>query len=42
MEVTYPDKAEFKKLMQPAYDRMKAIAGEENIAAFIKMVDEAK
>ena len=42
MEVTYPDKAEFKKLMKPAYDRMKAIAGEENIAAFIKMVDEAK
>ena len=42
MEVTYPDKKEFKKLMKPAYDRMKAIAGEENIAAFIKMVDEAK
>jgi tripartite ATP-independent transporter DctP family solute receptor len=42
MEVTYPDKREFKKLMKPAYDRMKAIAGEENIAAFIKMVDEAK
>jgi TRAP-type transport system periplasmic protein len=42
MEVTTPDKTEFKKLMKPAYDRMKAIAGEENIAAFIKMVDEAK
>jgi tripartite ATP-independent transporter DctP family solute receptor len=42
MEVTYPDKKEFKKLMKPAYDRMAAIAGEENIAAFIKMVDEAK
>jgi tripartite ATP-independent transporter DctP family solute receptor len=42
MEITYPDKSEFKKLMKPAYDRMKAIAGEENIAAFIKMVDEAK
>ena len=42
MEVTSPDKAEFKKLMNPAYDRMKAIAGEDNIAAFIKMVDEAK
>jgi tripartite ATP-independent transporter DctP family solute receptor len=42
MEVTNPDKKEFKKLMKPAYDRMKAIAGEENIAAFIKMVDEAK
>jgi tripartite ATP-independent transporter DctP family solute receptor len=42
MEVTYPDKKEFKKLMKPAYDRMKAVAGEENIAAFIKMVDKAK
>jgi TRAP-type C4-dicarboxylate transport system substrate-binding protein len=42
MEITYPDKSEFKKLMNPAYDRMKAIAGEENIAAFIKMVDEVK
>ena len=42
MEVTYPNKAEFKKLMKPAYDRMKAIADEKNIAAFIKMVDEAK
>ncbi len=42
MEVTYPDKALFKALMGPAYDRMKPIAGEENIAAFTKMVDEAK
>ncbi|HSB04927.1 MAG TPA: TRAP transporter substrate-binding protein [Thermodesulfobacteriota bacterium] len=42
MEITLPDKSEFKKLMNPAYDRMKAIAGEENITAFIKMVDEAK
>lgn len=42
MAVTYPDKAKFKALMGPAYDRMKPIAGEENIAAFIKMVDAAK
>jgi TRAP-type transport system periplasmic protein len=42
MEVVIPNKAEFKKLMPPAYERMKAIAGEDNIAAFIKMVDEAK
>jgi len=28
--------------MKPAYDRMKAIAGEDNIAAFIKMTEEAK
>lgn len=42
MQVVYPDKAKFKALMKPAYDRMKAIAGEDNIAAFLKMVDEAK
>ncbi|HOO89635.1 MAG TPA: TRAP transporter substrate-binding protein [Syntrophales bacterium] len=42
MEVTYPDKKEFKKLMKPAYDRMKAVAGEENIAAFVEMVEKAK
>ncbi len=42
MEVTYPDKAKFKALMKPAYDRMKAIAGEDNIAAFVKMAEEAK
>jgi tripartite ATP-independent transporter DctP family solute receptor len=42
MEVVYPDKSRFKSMMQPAYDRMKAIAGEENITAFIKIVDEAR
>ena len=42
VDVSTPDKAPFKKLMGPAYDRMKAIADEENIKAFVKMVDEAK
>jgi TRAP-type transport system periplasmic protein len=42
MEVTHPDRALFKALMGPAYDRMKPIAGEENIAAFTKMVEETK
>lgn len=42
MQVVYPDKAKYKALMKPAYDRMKAVAGEDNIAAFLKMVDEAK
>jgi tripartite ATP-independent transporter DctP family solute receptor len=42
MQVTYPDKAKFKALMQPAYDRMKAIAGADNIQVFMKMVDEAR
>jgi tripartite ATP-independent transporter DctP family solute receptor len=42
VQVSTPDKAPFKKLMGPAYDRMKAIADEDNIEAFTKMVDEAK
>jgi TRAP-type C4-dicarboxylate transport system substrate-binding protein len=42
VEITLPDKAQFKKLMKPAYDRMNAIAGEENITAFVKMVEAAK
>ncbi len=42
MQVTYPDKAKFKALMKPAYDRMNAIAGEDNIKAFVKMVDQVK
>jgi tripartite ATP-independent transporter DctP family solute receptor len=42
MAVVAPDKTQFKALMPPAYDRMKAIAGEENITQFIRMVDEAR
>jgi tripartite ATP-independent transporter DctP family solute receptor len=42
MQVTYPDKAKFKALMKPAYDRMNAIAGEDNIKAFTKMVDQTR
>ena len=42
MQVTYPDKAKFKALMKPAYDRMAAIAGEDNIKAFTKTVDQVK
>jgi len=42
VQVTYPDKSKFKALMKPAYSRMNAIAGEENIKEFLKMVDAAK
>ena len=42
MQITYPDKAKFKALMKPAYERMNAIAGEDNIKAFVKMVDQVK
>jgi tripartite ATP-independent transporter DctP family solute receptor len=42
VQVTHPDKAKFKALMKPAYERMNAIAGEENIATFVKMVEATK
>jgi TRAP-type transport system periplasmic protein len=42
MEIVYPDKAKYKALMGPAYEKMKSIAGEDNIKEFQKMVDEAK
>jgi tripartite ATP-independent transporter DctP family solute receptor len=42
VQVTYPDKSKFKAMMKSAYARMNAIAGEENIQEFVKMVDAAK
>lgn len=42
VQVTYPDRPKFKALMKPAYNRMNAIAGEENIGEFLKMVEAAK
>jgi tripartite ATP-independent transporter DctP family solute receptor len=42
IQVTYPDKAGFKALMKPAYTRMAAVAGEENIQEFLKMVETAR
>lgn len=39
VQVTYPDTAKFKALMKPAYKRMNAIAGEENIREFLKRVE---
>ena len=42
MQVTYPDKEKFQVLMKPAYERMNAIAGEDNIKAFVKMVEQVK
>jgi TRAP-type transport system periplasmic protein len=42
MQVIYPNKAPFKALMKPAYEKMNAICGEENIKAFVKMIDAAK
>ncbi len=42
MEIVYPDKAKFKALMKPAYDRMNDIAGADNIKEFLKMIENAK
>lgn len=39
VEIIYPDKAQYKALMGPAYERMKAIAGAENIVAFLQIVE---
>jgi tripartite ATP-independent transporter DctP family solute receptor len=42
MEVTRPDVAQFKAKMGPAYDRMKASVGAENVDYFLKIVEESK
>ena len=42
MEVTRPDVALFKAKMGPAYERMKASVGPENLEYFLKIVEEAK
>ncbi len=42
MEVTRPNVAEFKALMGPAYERMEASVGADNLKAFLKMVEETK
>ena len=42
MQVTRPDVALFKAKMGPAYERMKASVGADNLKYFLKIVDEAK
>ena len=42
MEVTRPDVAAFKAKMGPAYERMKASVGAENLEQFLKIVEQAK
>ncbi len=42
MEVTYPDVSLFKAKMGPAYERMKASVGAENVEHFLKIVEAAK
>ena len=42
MKVTYPDVATFKAKMGPAYERMKASVGDDNLKYFLKILEEAK
>jgi len=42
MKVTTPNVADFKAKMQPAYDKIGAYAGKENVDAFLKMADSVK
>jgi len=42
MKVTRPDVAAFKAKMGPAYERMKASVGAENLEYFLKIVEETK
>ncbi len=39
VKVTYPDTAEFRKAMQPAYDVIRQYAGAKNMDEFLKMAD---
>jgi hypothetical protein len=40
MKVTSPDRAAFKAQMQYAYDAIGEYAGKDNVARFLKMVEE--
>jgi TRAP-type transport system periplasmic protein len=42
MQVTRPDVTAFKAMMGPAYERMKASVGADNLNYFLKIVEEAK
>ena len=42
MQVTRPGLAPFRALMEPAYQRIAAYAGEENVAKFREMVERAR
>jgi TRAP-type C4-dicarboxylate transport system substrate-binding protein len=42
MKVTSPDRAAFKAQMQYAYDAIGEYAGKDNVATFLKMVEETQ
>ena len=42
MKITRPNTDEFRKLMQPAYERVAEYAGKENVAKFLELLNAAK
>jgi len=40
--VTTPKVAQFRALMQPAYDRIAEYSGKQNVLEFLKMVDSVR
>ena len=42
MQITRPDLAPFRALMEPAYKRIAAYAGDDNVAKFRDMVEQAR
>jgi len=42
MTVTTPKVAQFRALMQPAYDRIAEYSGKQNVVEFLKMVDSVR
>lgn len=42
MMITYPDREVFKQKMQYAYDAIATYAGEENVAYFLQLIEEAR
>jgi TRAP-type transport system periplasmic protein len=42
VQVTRPDRDQFRALMEPAYQAIRLYAGEENVRTFLKMVDDER
>jgi tripartite ATP-independent transporter DctP family solute receptor len=42
VKITRPDSRPFRALMEPAYQKIKLHAGEENVRKFLKMVDDER
>ena len=42
MKLTHPDPKPFRALMEPAYQKIRLFAGEENVRKFLKMVDDER